>query len=723
MAKSPAKTRISVEPLLEQVLAYRPQADVDLLRRAFDFAVRAHQDQQRANGDPYITHPQAVARLLAQLELDDASIAAGLLHDVKEMCEVTTEDLVADFGQEIADLVEGVTKLGQLHFRSDRERQAENLRKMLLATAKDLRVILIKLADRLHNMRTLRWLPEEKQQRIAEDTLYIFAPIAHRLGIWRLKWELEDLALRYSDPEGYRTIVAQVDQSLSQREAIVRQAIGQLEERIEQAGIKAEISGRPKHFYSIYHKMKSQSVDFEQILDLLAIRVIVETIPECYAVLGEVHALWIPLPDMFTDYIAKPKSNMYQALHTKVVGPRGEPLEVQIRTKEMHRTAEYGVASHWRYKEQSTDTALDEKLAWVRQLLELQSDAKDSREWLDSLKVDLFKDQVFAFTPKGDVVDLPAGSTPVDFAYRIHTDVGHRCVGARVNGKIVPLNRVFKNGDVVEIVTSKTSQGPSLDWLSFVATTQAKNRIKSYFRKARREENLERGTDLLEAESKRMGVVWSELLDSDRLAALAERMNYVSVDDLIAAVGYGDVTAEAIIRRLREERPEPHLPESEGPREGGQGSLQIAVSAQGVRDVLFRLSRCCSPVPGDAIVGYVTRGKGMAVHRENCPNLAHFRRSDPERITPLAWTLGDEAYYPAQIQIEALDRIGLLNDITAVMSETQTNIRSAKVQTAKDHTARITLVIDISGTPHLEQILRGLDRLNNVLRVRRVPGV
>jgi GTP pyrophosphokinase len=698
----------------------RADCDEDLLRRAFEFARAAHAGVSRASGHPYISHPVEVAALLAEMGLDDRALAAALLHDVIEDTAVTVADLRKEFGEEVSGLVNGVTKLSRIDFRTQRERQAQNLRKMLLAVARDLRVILIKLADRLHNMRTLTSLPPERRREIAQETLQIFAPIAHRLGVWRLKWELEDLALRHIDSRAYHRIVRQVAHTREDRERTVNQAITQLRERLAAVGIEADIHGRPKHFYSIYQKMQTQGVDFDQILDLQAIRVLVHTVAECYSVLGEVHRLWLPLRDMFTDYIAKPKANLYQALHTKVIGPNGEPMEVQIRTYEMHRTAEYGVAAHWRYKEgDQDDKDLEQKLAWLRQLLDLQHDLQDPAEWLESLKIDLFQDQVFVFTPRGDVIDLPAGSTPVDFAYRIHTDLGHSCVGARVNGRIVPLNYVFRNGDVAEILTSKTCAGPSLDWLSFVRTSQAKGRIKSWYRRAGRDEDLQRGREMLLEETRRQGLSASEAERTRILADIAERMNYLSADDLLVAVGHGDMTAEAIVNRIQaqlDQQRRPPVPV----RKARQGTLQLGITAAGMDDVLFRLSRCCAPIPGDNIIGYITRGRGLAIHRQTCPNVAKFAERERERLVAVQWSFSKDAVYPAEIEVESLDRVGLLNDITGIITGHEINISSARVRTSKPRKAVINLTVDVVGTEQLTQVLEALGRLSDVLHARRV---
>jgi GTP pyrophosphokinase len=706
--------------LLSRVREYNPQADTALITRAYEFSAAAHAGQRRLTGEDFVNHPLTVAALLTELEMDEATLAAALLHDVAEDTAHTLEEIREQFGEEIASLVDGVTELRRIHFNSRREHQAESLRRMLLAMARDLRVILIKLADRLHNLRTLGPLPAERRKEVALETLQVFAPIAHRLGIWRYKWQLEDLAFRHVEPKKYREIVQAVARTREERESTIGGVIEQLRGRLEGMGISAQIEGRPKHFHSIYRKMQAQGVDFDQIFDLEALRVIVNTEPECYTALGVVHSLWLPLPDMFTDYIAKPKSNQYQSLHTKVIGPHGGPMEVQIRTWAMHRRAEYGVAAHWRYKEGRVgDEASDSKFAWLRQLLDLHGDLRDPGEWLESLKLDLFKDQVFVFTPKGDVIDLPAGSTPVDFAYRIHTQVGHRCAGARVNGRMVPLTYVFRNGDVAEIITSsRPSARPSLDWLAFAVTSQAKSRIKAWYRREQREESIARGRERLEEECQRVGVDPSEVLREEPLRELGERLAYTSVEDLYAAVGYGDVAAESLVRRLRGEPAKPKAKRERPDR--GQGALHLGISAAGVNDVLFRLSRCCTPLPGDPVVGFVTRGAGVTVHRKDCPNVRYHSRREPERLMALEWTLGTAPYYAVTVQVDALDRVGLLNDITAIISGMSTNIVQARARTGgKPKLARFEFTVEIRDLNHLQALLDRIGALSDVLRAER----
>jgi len=720
--------------VLARIERYNHELDRELLEHAYDFASRIHEGQLRRSGEPFIIHPLEVAFVLAELEMDETTIAAALLHDTIEdgfleredgdITPVVRDDLAQRFGDEVAVLVEGVTKLGTIHITSREERQAENLRKMLLATARDVRVILIKLADRFHNMRTLRFLPEPDQRRIADETMHIFAPIAHRLGVWKIKWELEDLSLRVLEPEIYREIQMKVNRTRAEREEVVSTAIERLQLRLQQLGLQAEVVGRPKHFYSIYQKMKTQDVDFNQILDMEAVRVIVNTVQECYAVLGEVHSLWLPLPNMFTDYIAKPKPNLYQSLHTKVIGPNGQPLEVQIRTWEMHRTSEVGIAAHWRYKEGvNRDVEFERKVAWLRSLLEMQAEAKSEADWLDALKVNLFKDQVFVFTPAGDIIDLPAGSTPIDFAYRIHTDLGAKCAGAKVNGRLVPLTYMFQNGDVAEIIV-RGNQKPSLDWLNIVGSAHARNKIKAWFRKQNREENIQRGRQALEEECRRVGVPAADILRQEKLLEIANKSNLNTVDDLYALIGYGELTAEGVVHRIREDLPKRSIDElrTTSAHLQEQGELPIQIQASGIDGVLFKLSKCCQPIPGDNIVGYVTRGKGVTIHRLDCPNLRK-TAEDPEeskRLMNLEWQDTGEGLYQADIEIIALDRVGLMADIGAIFSETKTYIRSAKMTVdQKKRLAHLILQMDTTGANNLQEMISRINVLSDIIQIHR----
>jgi GTP pyrophosphokinase len=724
----------SFEALLARVLAYNPGADTGLLRRAYKLAEWAHGHQRRISGEAYITHPLAVALILAELGLDLETLVAGLLHDVVEDTEVSLEDITREFGPEVAQLVDGVTKLKRLakedreglraeqDDRSREEHQAENLRKMFLAMARDIRVILIKLADRLHNMRTLWHHPEHKQQEIARETLEIFAPLAHRLGIYRLKWELEDLAFRYLDPRAYYEVAQKLATTRRRREEYLHSVAADLAARLAAMGINADIQTRPKNLYSIYNKMQRQQKDLHEIYDCLAMRILVDTVRDCYAVLGVVHATWKPIPGRFKDFIAMPKSNMYQSLHTTVVGPEGEPLEIQIRTWEMHRTAEYGIAAHWRYKEGTRgDRAFDQKLAWLRQILEWSRDLKDAREFMESLKIDLFSDTVFVFTPRGDVVELPAGSVPVDFAYRIHTDIGHRCVGARVNGRLVPLDYQLKNGDIVEIITSKQGK-PSRDWLAIVKTSQARNRIRQWFRREQREEHMARGREALEREAKKQGLP-PDLLKAERLAEVARRFNLNTAEDLYAALGDGAVTTGAVLGRLRElcgaketERAEDTVP-PRPPATPGRPAPGIRI--RGVDNVLVRLAHCCNPVPGDPITGYVTRGRGVSIHRSECRNIGVWRETERERLVEASWDEGFGGPFRVRLVVEAVDRAGLLSDVMAVLADQRLSASWVTARGRRDQMASIEVTVEINSLEQLNHVIQRVGRVRDVLSVRR----
>lgn len=729
-----------IESIIARVKSYNPQADTDLIHRAFEFASEAHRDQYRLTGDPYITHPLATAEVLADLELDTASIAAALLHDVVEDQEYSIEDIKRQFGPEIGALVDGVTKLKLADFelngyeeeeesrgeelpkkrRAEFRRSAENLRKIFLAMARDLRVMVIKLADRLHNMMTLDGLPPERRIRVARETRQIYAPLAHRLGIWKLKWALEDLAFKYLQPDEYEEIAEKVAKTREEREEDLAEAVSMLQSHLSKEGIDAHIQARPKHLWSIYQKMLREEVDFTEVYDLSAVRVIVDRVGECYHALGLVHDLWMPIPERFSDYIAKPKSNMYQSLHTKVVGPKGEPLEVQIRTWDMHRVAEFGVAAHWHYKEQmQSGDEFERKLSWLRQqLFDWQTDSRDAGEFLHSVISDLFTDQVFVFTPRGDVIDLPAGSTPVDFAYRIHSDVGNHCVGGKVNGRIVPLTYRFNNGDIVEIITRSNSQ-PSLDWLTFVKTSHARNRIKNYFRRLHYAESAVRGREMLEREIERRGQDVQAVVRGDQLASVARALNYQTEEDLFAAIGYGHVAAGTVANRLKADEPPaegPLVVKASEPR----GRRGLSVTLDGVSTLMINRAKCCAPLPGEDVVGYITRGKGVALHRSSCSNVTVFRQNEPERLVNINWTEANGEYYGTQISIKALDRIGLLNDITAIFSEARTNITGARIKSHPDKTADLDLTVDVPNIQTLSHLLTRVGTLTDVLKVERV---
>ena len=711
---------MTVNDLVTKVQQYDPSLDGAWLTRVYDVADQAHDGQRRASGESYIAHPLAVADILADLEMDRATIAAALLHDVVEDTAISIEEVAAQFGAEIATLVDGVTKLTRIPYQSKEDAQVENLRKMFLAMAKDIRVIIIKLADRLHNMRTLSSLPASKQQSIARETIEIYAPIAHRLGIWRVKWDLEDLSLRYLDPDAYRDIAERVAKKRNEREDAVAVVIADLKRDFEKVGLRADVTGRPKHFYSIHKKML-KGRDFSTIYDLTAVRVITDSVKDCYGALGVVHAMWKPLPGRFKDYIAMPKPNMYQSLHTTVVGPGGDPLEVQIRTWEMHRTSEYGIAAHWRYKEAGKNDDFDTKLTWLRSLLEWQNDMRDSRTFMENLKLDLFDTQVFVFSPKGDVFSMPASSTPLDFAYQVHTDVGHHCVGAKVNGKIVPLDSTLKNGDIAEILVNKSSR-PSLDWLSVVKTSGAKHKIKQYFRKERKEENTLAGQESVEQELARAGLRL-DLARGEAIEKVAHKLNYPSATDLFAAIGFGDVNAPHVVQRLREETKADNvvdiaaLPRPASTRRVARNASGIRIA--GVDDVLVRLSKCCSPVPGDPIMGFVTIGRGVSVHRADCPNTAYMNAA-PERILEASWLDRSAITHAVDIEIEAGDRPGLLQDVMGVAAELKTQISSVNARVKRDKSALISLTAQINDLAHLQKLLHKIGALKDVRNVWRV---
>jgi guanosine-3',5'-bis(diphosphate) 3'-pyrophosphohydrolase len=702
--------------------SYLSDADREVLVHAHEVAERAHKGQFRLSGEPYIEHPLSVAGILADLRLDADTLAAALLHDTVEDTDVTLEWLRAEFGDHVARLVNGVTKLGKIHMRSREQVQAENIRKMLVAMAEDIRVVLIKLGDRLHNMRTVDALPPERRQRIARETLDIYAPLAHRLGIWQMKWELEDLGFAQVDPENFQAIELKLARQRQEREAFVRNIAEILEREVEDIGVSADISGRPKHVYSIFEKMKKTGKGFEEIFDLIAIRVLVDSVKDCYGVLGVVHSLWKPIPGRFKDYIAMPKGNGYQSLHTTLVSHTGEAMEVQIRTHEMHQTAEYGVAAHWRYKEGGLhDDRFDERFTWLRLLMDWQKEVLDAETFVDTVKVDIFQDEVFVFTPKGDVRSLPAGSTPVDFAYRVHTEVGHRCIGAKTNGRMVPLDHVLENGDIVEVLTTKGPHGPSRDWLTFVKTSSAREKIRGWFKKERREENIQKGREQLDKEFRRMRQLALGTVKDDRLLELAHEFKFGSVDDFVAAVGYGDISARSAVLRYTameeggptEQRDDRVLtiPLTSTPRPTGE------VRVLGVGDVLTSLSQCCKPVAGEPIKGYITRGKGVSVHRTGCVNIVN--AADAARLVDVEWERGARQLYPVGIKIEAWDRTGLLRDIAAVIAESKINLSGADVQVFDDRTAVISTIVEIQSLTQLSRLLERLEAIRDVHTVAR----
>jgi GTP pyrophosphokinase len=702
--------------LLDTVRGHYPQADLAALGAAFDLAVEAHAGQMRATGEPYVTHPVASAQITAELGIDPIAVTAAILHDVPEDTEYSLSDIEDRFGAEVAHLVDGVTKLSKFSTHSHEQQQAENIRKMLLAMAEDIRVVLIKLADRLHNMRTLYGLASEKQGRIASQTMEFYAPLAERLGIWQIKWELEDLAFKVLEPERFRELAKLLDTRRMGREDYIARAIAELTPKLADAGIDADLQGRPKHIYSIDKKMQRKSAEFAEIYDVYAIRILVEDVRDCYAALGVVHALWRPIPGQFDDYIAVPKNNLYQSLHTAVIALDGKPLEIQIRTHAMHQVSEVGIAAHWRYKEGSkSDREYDAKLAWLRQLMEWQRDVSDATEFVEGIKLDIFQDQVFVFTPRGDIKDLPAGATPLDFAYRIHTDVGHRTIGAKVNNRLVPLDYRLKNGDIVEIVTTKGEHGPSRDWMNIVRTSHAREKIRQWFKRKDRDENIVHGRESLERELRRLARKSLQVVGSDRIAEVGKHYGHDTLDDFYAAIGYGAVGAQQVVMRLGVlDDAEVGLPTVAPPtipqRTGG-------VRVKGVGDLLVRFAKCCHPIPGDPIVGFITRGKGVTVHLQSCPTVLNER--EVPRLIDVEWEAAPAQTYPIAIRVEAYDRTGLLNDITQVVAENKVNIVAASVHVNPDHTAIVTATLQVASVSQLARVMSRIEGVKDVLSVQR----
>ena len=707
--------------LLSTIAEHYPQADPSQVGAAFDLAVEAHTGQKRATGEDYVTHPIATAQALAELGIDLIAIQAALLHDVPEDTEFSLSDIEDRFGAEVTQLVDGVTKLSRFSTHSHEQQQAENIRKMLLAMAQDIRVVLIKLADRLHNMRTLYGLPSDKQQRIARQTLEIYAPLAERLGIWQMKWELEDLAFKALEPERFRELAGLLDTRRRGRETYIDRAIADLRPKLVESGIEADLQGRPKHIYSIWKKMQRKGAEFGEIYDVYAIRILVEDVRDCYAALGVVHSIWRPIPGQFDDYIAVPKNNLYQSLHTAVIALDGKPLEIQIRTHAMHQVSEVGIAAHWRYKEGSkSDREYDAKLAWLRQLMEWQRDVSesDATEFVEGIKLDIFQDQVFVFTPKGDIKDLPAGATPLDFAYRIHTDVGHRTIGSKVNNRLVPLDYRLKNGDIVEIVTTKGEHGPSRDWMNVVRTSHAREKIRQWFKRKDRDENIVHGRESLERELRRLARTSIASVGLDRIAEVAKLFNFETVDDFYAAIGYGAVGAQSVVTRLgvvddQKLALPPVTPPAQVARTGG-------VRVKGVGDLLVRFAKCCHPIPGDPIQGFITRGKGVTVHLRSCPTVINER--EVSRLVEVEWEALPTQTYPIAVRVEAYDRTGLLNDITQVVAENKVNIVAASVNVSPDHTAIVTATLQVSSVSQLARVMGRIEQLKDVISVQRDLG-
>ena len=718
-----------IEGILDRIHDYHPQADVEPLMRAYVFAAKAHKGQERVSGEPYLSHPLEVAGILTELRLDTGTVAAGLLHDVVEDTHSTLTEIKDLFGGEVATVVDGVTKLSRIPFSTREEAQAENIRKMILAMSKDIRVILVKLADRLHNMRTLDPLPEGKRRLIARETLDIYAPLAHRLGISWIKAELEDLALRHLDAQAYEELSTLIARKRKEREGDIAEAIRLLESKLAEVEIKAQITGRPKHFYSIYKKMREQKKAFDEIYDLTAVRVITSSLKDCYGTLGVIHTLWKPISHRFKDFIAVPKSNGYQSLHTTVIGPKGDPVEIQIRTKEMHRVAEEGIAAHWKYKEgKSGIDPADQSFVWLRQLMEWQRDLKDSKEFLETLRVDLFPDEVYVFTPRGDVRQFPKGATPIDFAFAIHTDVGLRCVGAKISGRLVPLRTELQNGDIVEIVTSP-NHVPSKDWLKIVKTPRARSKIRQWIKNEERARSISLGRDLLEKEIRRLGKSPNQLLRPEAVAMALERYGFAADEELFAALGYGKVSPRQAVGRLLPPEEFQALTEAEEGRDkkgerkpGRPRPAEEGVRIRGIDDILVRFSKCCSPVPGDEIIGFITRGRGVSVHTADCPNAVSLM-ADPERQIAVSWDGRRKEPHQVKIRVEiGKDRQGLLAEITTAISSTNTNITQADIRVTEERVGVNNFVLEVSDLTQLQATMRAIQKVDGVVGVERVKS-
>jgi guanosine-3',5'-bis(diphosphate) 3'-pyrophosphohydrolase len=718
----PFETVTDIEQLLGRIRTYQPDTDLDIVRKAYEFSAKAHQGQTRLSGEPYVKHPLAVAGFLCALKMDVTAVVAGLLHDTLEDTVATADELEREFGKEVVHLVDGVTKIGKITFKSSEEKQAENFRKMVLSMADDIRVVIIKLADRLHNMRTLEHLGESKRQEIAQETLEIYAPLANRIGIGWIKNELEDLCLKHLKPDVYEMLRVRVAKRDEDRQQYIQEVKALVEKALAEAGLPGTVYGRPKHLYGIYQKMNKQSISFEEVYDLTALRVITDTKMNCYAVLGVIHSLWRPVPGRFKDYIAIPKSNLYQSLHTTVVGPKGEHVEFQIRTEEMHRVAEYGIAAHWKYKEQGRVDDKDSKtFGWLRQFVEWQKDLPDNRQFMDSVKLELFHDVVYVFTPKGTVKELPKGATPVDFAYAIHTEVGDHCVGAKVNGKIVPLKHQLASGDTVEILTSP-NQTPHKDWLKFVRTSRAKTKIKHWIKAEEQKRSVEIGRRLLESELRRHGLAPAQMLKSDQLLQVAREAGYDNPDDLAAAVGFGHIATAQIVGKLVAPASGGIAPPPEpaGPAKLPAGKAEDkGVRVQGARDLLMQLSRCCNPVPGDRILGYITRGRGLTIHAVDCPNLEALDY-DKERLVEVEWDTTMPGQHAVKVAVIAVDKTGVLANVSSAISECHANISRAEIMTREDRKAELDFVVEITDTSHLNRVLKAIERVDGVITARRV---
>ena len=721
----------TIEDILDKMKKNNRKSDLKLIRKAYEFAKDKHGDQLRKSGEPYIIHPVQVAYILANLELDDATICAALLHDVAEDTDVTIQDIAREFSEEIAEMVDGVTKLGNLQYTSKEEQQVENYRKMFLAMGKDIRVILIKLADRLHNMRTLKYLSRDRQLAISKETADLYAPLANRLGMYSLKWELEDLSFKYLNPEEYREIVEGIDKKREERLQFINQIVEQINGALKKQRIKAEITGRAKHLYSIYRKMKRDNKSLDQIYDLFALRILVDNVKDCYAALGVVHELYNPMPGRFKDYISVPKPNMYQSLHTTLIGPKGTPFEVQIRTWEMHRIAEFGIAAHWAYKEANKDKksnviVQDDKLAWLRETLEWQKDMQDPQEFLNTLKTELFVDEVYVFTPKGQIKVLPRGATPIDFAYAIHAEIGHRMTGCKINSKMMPIITALNNGDIVEIITSDQAKGPSRDWLKFVKSTSAKNKILGWFKKTQRAENIEKGKNLIEKEVKRIGIPYSKLFKQEYVQSALDRYKFNTVEDMCASVGFGAISATKVIAKILEtykkdnpdEFIEKTLEELSHEKARRTKPSTVGVVVKGIDNCLVKLSKCCNPVPGDEIIGFITRGRGVSVHRKDCVNVNDLI-SQEDRMIDVYWYNDGQSSYNVDIEIQANERNNLLADIIKQISNNKISIVAINYKVNKDKIVTTDVTVSIENLENLNDLLKSLRKVENVFEVNR----
>ena len=722
-----------VDILLQKIKENCTNVDLDIVNKAFNLAYEAHKEQKRESGEPYIIHPIDVAVILAELGMDTSTIVAGLLHDVIEDTDYTYDDIKNIFSEEVANLVSGVTKITKMEYKSKEEQQADNFRKMLLAMASDIRVIIIKLADRLHNMRTLKYMPKEKQKRISKETLDIYAPLAHRLGISKVKWELEDLCFRYLHEEEYYDLVHQISEKRVERETYIAQIIKDLYSKLEEAEIDSDIDGRPKHFYSIYRKMVTKNKSIEQIFDLTAIRILVNSVKDCYEVLGIVHTIYKPIPGRFKDYIAMPKPNMYQSLHTTVIGPQGKTFEIQIRTFEMHKTAEYGIAAHWKYKEGDTsDTkgkSFENKLVWLRDMLEWQKETSDAEEFMEGFKINLFTDEIFLFTPKGVVIDLPNGATPIDFAYRIHTDIGNKCIGAKVNGKIVPLDYKLKTGQIVEILTSNSSKWPNMDWLSIAKSNQAKSKIKAWFKKAKKEENINKGKEVFEKELKKQSVHYIDIAKGESYDKFIKRYNINCMDDLYALVGLGAIVASSFIAKLKEENLSKDekdknlnkaIEENISKNEKKKKYTSYGVTVKGENNLMVRFAKCCNPVPGDDILGYITKGRGVSIHRKDCGNLNILIKEDPQKVVDVSWGTSNGVAYMAEIQVKTEDKSGILSDVMNILMDSKLPLNALNAKSAKGNLAYINIKIKIDTVEQLKELMKKIKRVPGVLDVYRM---